>query len=158
LPNGRKDFSVWSVPATWYASSLANAITGTELNPGEYDIDLFLNSSVAWYFGTDGNCPGNKYDFVSIVLHEICHGLGFVGLGKVENNIGSFGLLEASDFAPIVTSFPWPDLDTLPGIYDTYLEETNFSNLTFFPNPSEELADQFTGNQVFFGGIECLPV
>jgi len=60
--------------------------------------------------------------------------------------------LEAGDFAPIVTSFPWPDLDTLPSIFDAKLEEINGELLTSFENPSVELGNQFTGNQIYFGG------
>lgn len=152
LPNGRKDFAGAAQPATWYATALANSIAGIELNPGEADFDLYLNSTINWYFGVDGNCPGSKYDFVSIVLHEMCHGLGFVGLAKVEGTTGSFGLLQATDFTPIVTSFPWPLLDSLPGIYDTKLEEAGGTLLTSLPNPSVELKDLFTGNQVYFAG------
>lgn len=152
LPNGRKDFSGAPLPATWYATALANSITDTELNTGESDFDLYLNSGINWYFGTDGYCPAGKYDLVSIALHEICHGLGFVGLAKVTGTTGSFGLLEAIDFAPITTSFPWPDLDTLPAVFDTKLIEEDGNFLITFPNPSTELKSNFTGNQVYFDG------
>lgn len=156
LPNGRKDFAGTPQPDTWYATALANSIAGIELNPGEADFDLYLNSTINWYFGVDGNCPGSKYDFVSIVLHEMCHGLGFVGLAKVEGTTGSFGLLQATDFAPIVTSFPWPLLDSLPGIYDTKLEEAGGTLLTSYANPSAELNTIFTGNQVYFDGEHAI--
>ncbi|MEP7129240.1 MAG: T9SS type A sorting domain-containing protein, partial [Chitinophagales bacterium] len=156
LPNGRKDFSGAPQPNTWYATSLANSIVGTELNAGEFDFDLYLNSTISWYYGVDGNCPGGKYDLVSIVLHEMCHGLGFVGLGKVVGTDGSFGLLHASDFAPIVTSFPWPDLDTLPSIFDSKLEDASGNFLITFPNPSTALKSQFTSNQIYFDGENAL--
>lgn len=152
LPNGRKNFAGAPQPDVWYATSLANAIAGTELNSGEADFDLYLNNTINWYYGIDGNGPGNKYDFVSIVLHEMCHGLGFVGLAKTDGTTGSFGLLQASDFAPIVTSFPWPALDTLPGIYDTKLEDATGTPLTSLSNPSSGLNTVFTGNQVYFNG------
>ncbi|MCK7534680.1 MAG: hypothetical protein MZV63_28610 [Marinilabiliales bacterium] len=38
-----------------------------------------FNKEVKWYFGTDGNTPELLYDFVTVVLHEIGHGLGFTG-------------------------------------------------------------------------------
>ena len=31
-----------------------------------------------WYLGLDGNPPANQSDFVTVVLHEIAHGLGFL--------------------------------------------------------------------------------
>ena len=82
FPNGRKNFTGAPQPDTWYATSLANSIAGTELNPGEYDIDVFLNSSVNWYYDTIGNVAAGQYDLVSVVLHELCHGFGFVSLAK----------------------------------------------------------------------------
>jgi hypothetical protein len=30
-----------------------------------------------WYYGLDGNPPANTLDFVTVVLHELAHGLGF---------------------------------------------------------------------------------
>ncbi|HYV92177.1 MAG TPA: T9SS type A sorting domain-containing protein [Chitinophagales bacterium] len=152
LPNGRKDFPNAPLTNTWYSTSLANALSDSELNAGENDVDLYLNSTTNWYFGTDGNCPAGKYDFVSVALHELCHGLGFVGLGKVASGIGSFGLVYASDFPGIVTSFPWPDLDTLPSVFDLHLTEYGGGFLSSYANPSADLATQFTNNSVWFYG------
>jgi len=46
--------------------------------PTSPDIIAEFNSNFqSWYFGIDGNSPDAKYDFVSVVLHEIEHGLGF---------------------------------------------------------------------------------
>jgi hypothetical protein len=75
------------IPNTWYAQALANAIAGTDLVGGEPDIGATFNSNLngdpgclqgaGWYYGYDGNPPGNDIDFISVVLHEIGHGLGF---------------------------------------------------------------------------------
>jgi len=152
LPNGRKNFPHAPVTNTWYSTSLANALADSELNAGEDDVDLYLNSSVNWYFGTDGNCPAGKYDFVSIALHELCHGLGFVSLGNVSGGIGSFGLISASDFPGLIISFPFPDLDTLPGAFDLHLQNFGGGFLSSYTNPSPDLATQFTNNSVWFYG------
>lgn len=159
LPNGIKNFQNAPVNDVWYASCLANALSGTELNAGENDFDLYLNSSTNWYFGTDGNCPAGKYDFVTTALHEICHGLGFLGLANGENNLGSFGLITAADFFPIVTSFPFPDLEGKPGIFDEFLYNQSDEQLTdtvLFPNSSAQLYDEFTGNFVSFSGTNAI--
>lgn len=152
FPNGIKDFPGAPMNSTWYATSLANSITGTELNPGQFDIDIYLNSSVNWYTDTVGTVPAGQYDLVSIVLHEICHGLGFVSLAKKSGAEGSFGLLQASDFAPLTTSFPWPSLDTLPSVFDRYLLNALSQPLDTFTNPSTTLGTILTSNNIYFSG------
>lgn len=150
--NGRKDFAGAPLDSTWYPTSLANSITSTELNIGEVDMDIYLNGAFSWYEGTDGLTPVGQYDLVSVIMHEIGHGLGFTSLAKKESSTGSFGLLQMSDFAPVVTSFPWPDLDTLPGIYDRFLENNPGTDLLTYTNPSTTLGGQFTSNNIYFNG------
>lgn len=152
FPNGRRDFIGAPLPQTWYATALANSIAGLELNTGENDFEIFLSSSTNWYYGTDGATPNAQYDLVSIVLHEMGHGLGFVGLSKKTGTEGSFGLLQMSDFAPLVTSFPWPQLDTLPGIFDRFLAHPLNGPLELMDNPSIALGSAMTSNQLRFNG------
>ena len=159
FPNGRKDFISAPVAATWYATALANSITGSELNPGENDIDVFLNNdeiNIDWYTGLDGNPGGGQHDLVSVALHELGHGLGFVGLAKKIGTEGSFGLLEMADFFPLMTSFPWPELDTMPGIFDRFLQASTQEMLVDVPNPSAPLGSFFTSNQLRWNGPEGL--
>ena len=52
-----------------------------------------MDSSLDWYYGTDGNCPFWKQDLVSCALHEIGHGLGFYSVANINTqNEGSFSL------------------------------------------------------------------
>ena len=152
FPNGRRDFPGAPYPETWYATALANSISGTEQNEGENDFEIFLSSSTSWYYGTDGATPNGQYDLVSAALHEMGHGVGFVGLSKKTGAEGSFGLLEMSDFAPLVTSFPWPQLDTLPGIFDRFLAHPQNGPLEQMDNPGTVLGSAMTSNQVRFNG------
>lgn len=152
FPNGRRDFAGAPYPQTWYATALANSIGGTELNPGENDFEIFLSSSTDWYYGTDGVVPSGQYDLVSAALHEMGHGLGFVGLAKKTGTQGSFGLLQMSDFAPLVTSFPWPELDTIPGIFDRFLAHPQNGPLDLMDNPGDALGSAMTSNQLRFNG------
>lgn len=156
FPNGRKDFPSAPFSQTWYATALANSIAGTELNPDENDFEIFLSSNTTWYYGTDGATPSGQYDLVSVALHEMGHGLGFVGLSKKTGSEGSFGLLEMSDFAPLVTSFPWPELDTLPGIFDRFLAHPQSGPLELMDNPGTALGAAMTSNQVRFNGAFAL--
>lgn len=156
FPNGRRDFGGAGMPDTWYATALANALAGAELNPGENDIDIFLNSQTDWYYGTDGATPAGRQDLVSVALHEMGHGLGFVGLAKKTGAIGSFGLLQLADFAPLFTTFPWPQLDTLPGIFDRFLAHPTDGPLELMENPGEVLGAAMTGNQLRWSGAHAL--
>src|SRR5690554_3817222 len=84
-----------------YPIALANQIAGYDLSVGNSDIVSFFNSDFDWYYGTDGNPPNNKYDLMSVVLHELGHGLGFTSFSSYnqETNIGSFGTV--SDPTPL---------------------------------------------------------
>ena len=121
-------------PGTWYPVALANKIAGVDLLPGSSDIDAQFSRTFTWYYGTDGNAPSGTYDFVSVVLHELGHGLGFVGLANVSGGSGSVG----SGGFPI--------------IYDRFTENGVGQALLTFPNPSPELGSQLTGNNLYFDG------
>ncbi|MBL7964312.1 MAG: T9SS type A sorting domain-containing protein [Flavobacteriales bacterium] len=152
FPNGRRDFPAAPVAQTWYATALANSIADMELNPGEKDIEVYLNATTNWYYGLDAAPGPGQYDLVTVALHELGHGLGFVGLAKKVGTEGSFGTLLASDFAPLTTSFPWPQLDTLPGIFDRFLRNSTPQFLVDLPNPSVLLGSAFTSNQIYWEG------
>lgn len=66
---------------TLYISSLGNQLIGFDIAPLDGDIEITYSTEFLdeIYFGTDGNIPvGKTYDFVTIVLHELAHGLGFL--------------------------------------------------------------------------------
>lgn len=81
-----RNFTNAPVADTWYCQALANSLAGVDLDPSHPDITATFNSNlngstsclngIEWYYGYDGN-SGNNIDFVTVVLHEIGHGLGF---------------------------------------------------------------------------------
>lgn len=84
-----RDFSGAGFANTWYGQALANSLAGTDLGPGTDDIGATFNSrlddgdtdclsGIPWYYGLDGNPPVNTIDFVTVVLHELGHGLNFL--------------------------------------------------------------------------------
>ena len=90
-----RDFGGAPRPSTWYPIALANKLAGSDLRPGQPDITAEFNSTFGnWYYGTDADTPADQYDLMSVVLHEIGHGLGFVGsmevgcLGATEHKTG----------------------------------------------------------------------
>ena len=149
FPNGVFNAAGGPVPDVWYASSLANAMSGTDQKPGEADMEIYINSTITWYFGTDGSCPAGSYDFVTVAFHEMCHGLGFLSLANINGDKGAFGIIDATEFSPLTTSFPWPDLDTMPSILDTYLVTGAGIQLITVDNPSMNLGTDFTSGDIF---------
>lgn len=134
-PTEVKNFKDAPIKNLWYPVALAEKISGNDINPTtEADIvATFNNRRTDWYFGLDGNCPSNKLDLVTIVLHELGHGLGFSGTFRVSNSTGFVGLN-----------------DGLPKVYDTYLRNGTNQMLLDFPNNSTALASQIISNNVVF--------
>ena len=140
------DFAGAPRPGTWYSDALADRLAGVDLAPpNEVDIIANFSSSFAnWYFGTDGNTPGGMYDFLSVVLHELGHGLGFVGAANVDQSgLGTLGL------------------GGFPRIYDVFTVTEWGMPMLAFPNPSAALGTQLRqgyvpanprGPGVYWGG------
>lgn len=119
---------------TWYPAALANKLNGGDLNPGAFDITCTFNSNFNWYFGTDGNTPGGQYDFVSVVLHELGHGLGFTGSADVSGGLGFIGSLGS------------------PFIYDKFVEEGDGTDILSYTSGTSALENALTGNSLYWFG------
>ena len=72
-----RNFSGAPDPNTWFPGAVANKLSGIDLAPNDDDIVANFNSSFNWYLGTDGNA-GMQFDLMTVVLHELGHGLGFL--------------------------------------------------------------------------------
>jgi hypothetical protein len=85
----------------WYPIALADAIAGKDLNNGGAHILAQFSSQidspsclggVGWYYGFDTN-HGAKEDLLVVLLHELGHGLGFIGVtdatGAMSGNLPS---------------------------------------------------------------------
>lgn len=119
----------------WYPMPLYEKILGRNVNGENPDIVANFNSETNWYLGTDGRTPRTQLDLVSVVLHELGHGLGFFGLYQIENGQGELG----------DSGYPF--------IYDSYVANQAgvfLSDTTRFKNPSTGLATQFTSQKLFF--------
>ena len=61
----------------------------TNSNNGPVDIIAVFNAGRSdWYFGTDAVPQPTMLDFVTVVLHEITHGMGFTGNASVDDGTG----------------------------------------------------------------------
>ncbi len=121
----------------FYPVAVAEKITKTEINStSAADITSTFNSDIQWYYGTDGQTPKGLYDFVTVVLHEIAHGLGFTGFFYVSNELGTYGHEKVGDAAA----------------FDFMVVSRNrrdLLNTAIFPFPSKELYNAFTSNALY---------
>ncbi len=121
----------------WYVGPLAEAIAGKDLNNGDFDILINMNSNINWSFSTNGTIFAGRYDLITIVLHEIAHGLGFSSSMKLINDDteGEWGQ----------SGFPY--------IYDLFLqngEDVTLTNTSEYLNPSESLQSQLVSENIYF--------
>jgi hypothetical protein len=116
---------------TFYPIALAEKMAHTNLNGTNADIVATFNSDFKdWYIGTDGVPTGSQIDLYSVVLHELGHGLGFIGQVSVEEGKAGYGY---------------------PGIFDQYLineGKVSLMDTTKFKNPSTALYSQITSSAI----------
>ncbi len=84
-----RDFVGAALVNTWYVQALANSLNASDLDLDDDDMEAEFNSAIGtpgclagsgWYYGLDANPAPNEIDFVSVLLHELGHGLGFLTL------------------------------------------------------------------------------
>lgn len=124
----------------FYPISIVEKITKTEINgTTSPDIDATFNKDIKWYFGTDGNTPDQLYDFVTVVLHEIGHGLGFTGFFFVTGKNGAYGNSNGGS-AGDATAF---DIMVMNG------ENELLTDTLTFKMPSAELYNAFVSDNLY---------
>ncbi len=123
---------------TWYPVAIANKLAGSDLDKSSADIVAeFSSNFLGWHFGTGSSTPGDRISFVSVVLHELGHGLGFLGSMEAGSlcgnpNWGCYGI--GGD----------------PFIYDRFVENGSGLALLSFNNNSTQLAEQLTSGDLYF--------
>jgi len=133
-----RDFLNRPIPSTWYPEALANKRRGAQLAPTTFDIVAQFSSNFTnWHFGV-GPAPATLFDFQSVVMHELGHGLGFIGAGTVNGTLGTVRLP------------PFPGSPALPTVYDRFTRNGLNQPLINFPNNSVQLGNQLKSNHVWF--------
>lgn len=116
----------------YYPSALANALANQDLDVNEPELEINVSQGDFWYYGLDGKCPINKYDLISVILHEMAHGLGFMS--------GSY-----YDPSTKVARF------LQPTAFDAYIQLPDGKRLIDMPSPSIELGTAITST-LFWSG------
>ncbi|WP_411893842.1 T9SS type A sorting domain-containing protein [Winogradskyella sp. A2] len=129
-----------TIPNTFYPAALWEKLEGADRSifGGSNDINANFSSDFNWYYGTDANPPAGQVDFVTVVLHELGHGLGFT-----------------DGWANITPSFP-DDIgsirepnNNIPAIFPHFMENGSGTDILSFADPSAALGIELTGNNLF---------
>jgi hypothetical protein len=118
-----RDFTGAPKAGTWYSQALANKIVGAPLNGTNADINANFNVNLGnpgcltgtfWYFGFDNN-HGANIDFVTVLLHEMGHGIGFQTFtsGSTGNFQGGFPSIWDWYLYGTATNKLWKDMTAL---------------------------------------------
>ena len=131
------------IPYAYYPIAVAEKMAKTDVNePGEADLIANFNSDASWYYGSDGQTPSGMHDLISVVMHEIAHGIGFIGTMGVEGNLGGYGF----DNGLVIA-------------FDDYVEdlqETNLTDTTVYINPSQDLYQAMTSGDLYYSSPVAL--
>ena len=120
-------------------SALASKFEGEDVVPGSDDISVRFNSSIGqtgclegsgWYYGLDG-AHGELFDLVTVLLHELGHGLGFLTL--VDESTGAEFLNQ-------------------PDIFESMILDTQTNKHWTDMTPAERAASAVNGGHVVFDG------
>lgn len=128
---------------TYYPLALANAIVGRDLSSGSDITAQFDVSASDVYYGTDGQSAG-KYDFETVVLHELGHGLGF--LGSMDVDAQGYGFYGGGPQQPD------------PTVYDRFAMQSGGSiqrkRLVSYPSGTLALGSALTSGNVYWAGAD----
>lgn len=118
-----RDFPGAVRPETWHTVSLANSLAGFDLTgAAEANMQAIFNSDIVgdpgclggldWWYGDPDQRPAGTIPFVTVVLHELGHGLGFTtfinrGTGEKLLGFDDTYMMNLEDHSLLAL---WPDL------------------------------------------------
>jgi hypothetical protein len=129
-------------PDDAYPTALLNSLAGEDVLPNDPDIVVDFNSDSPFYFGTDGLAPAGTYDFMSLVMHELNHGMAFAGFRSVDGERASVGFFDRSRGSYV--GLPW-DFLTVDRLDRPLLNGP-------IPNNSAQMKAVLTSDHLFWGG------
>ncbi|MGI9199817.1 MAG: PA domain-containing protein [Woeseiaceae bacterium] len=117
-----RDAPEFPLAGTWYVGALADALSGADQDPGFIDIITRFNGDIGvnpdcltgldWYNGYDNNNAPNEFDLLTVVMHELSHGLGFLELASEATGAAFLGFPDAYlvNMADTTTGKGWADM------------------------------------------------
>jgi hypothetical protein len=125
--------------STWFSNALADRRACTDTVTSEtFEIIANFNSAFPnWYLDIDGDTPDSQWDFVTVVLHELGHGLGFAG--SYVTVIG-----------PQQARWDYSAYPGIPAIYTRFMTDGLDNPIISYSSPSRDLKNALEGD---FSGI-----
>ncbi len=117
-----------------YAVALANQLAGEDLNPAAPDMVVKFAEDTEWYLGLDGEVPDGVYDMVTVALHEMGHGLGYLGSANHNGNSGFIGF------------------QGIPFIFDHFVEESDETSVLEYISGTVTLGNVLESDALYWGG------
>lgn len=117
-----------------YAIALANQLAGQDLNPAAPDMVVKLAKDTEWYFGLDGQVPDSVYDMVTVALHEMGHGLGYLGSANYNGTSGFLGF------------------QGIPFIFDQFVEESDQTSVLDYVSGTVTFGEVLESDALFWNG------
>ena len=136
-----------SSSSVWWPIALWNQLRERDALPDRPDIEVTMSDSRDWYYGLDGQPGDEQFDFVSVVLHEIAHGLGFYDSFKIDESTEEAEYGFNDDNTPA-------RFDAFILVLDTENEWRRLIDEDEYTNPSIELAEAITGIKLFWYGTK----
>ena len=134
----KENFKNYTIKYTRFPVALAEKISCQDLNiPGTADIILKINKNIQWYYGFDGHPDIDQSDLLTVLIHEIGHGLGINTNYVVSGDIGR--VIER----------------TKPTLFDRYVVDSNLISINDtvkYPNNSLDLKNVITSDSLLFNG------
>ena len=131
---------------TWYPIALAEKMAHANLNGGESDILATFNSDYPdWFIGTNGVPTNKQIDLYSVALHEMGHGLGFIGQIQADITSNSTSLSKAGY--------------GYPGIFDQFIFDSKNKRLVdtvAYKNNSNQIFKQIISDSLYFSSSSVL--
>lgn len=141
----RRNFKNAPIPDTNYPIALAEKLAGEDLSSSNEIADIIVtyNSTRNWNF-TSTNVAGNQFDFVTVILHELLHGMGFASSAGFDDNSNQ--------------GFTTFSTRSLPNAYTNGLENDQGENLVAnFSNGSTELGSELRSRILFMRTPSFVP-